>query len=164
VKADILPASSQDVCLNGGTSNPLPAETSCVPVVRSIALFDFIDFNSVTDLIKQHSGESWIPKAVHFIGACDLTPGINFMVLLEGSDGVLNNLGVTLVVSPETDTPKIIKSSGVSLRLSVEWNKIKIVNGIFLHFSSVSRRTSFLLQLVSTLTHVAELGDFSLST
>lgn len=121
-------------------------------------LMNFIDFNSVTDLIKQQSGELWIPKAVHFIGACDLTPGINFMVLLEDSDGVLNNLGVTLVVSPETDTPKIIQGSGVSLRLSVEWNKIKIVNGIFLHFSSVSRRTSFLLQLVSALTHVAELG------
>jgi len=37
VKADILPAASQDVCLSGGTENPLPIETPRAPVVRSIA-------------------------------------------------------------------------------------------------------------------------------
>ena len=38
MKALGLLLASQALCLNGRTSNLLPIETSCVPVVRSIAL------------------------------------------------------------------------------------------------------------------------------
>ena len=144
-------SNSADKTASGGCCVS-PCSLSLHSLVEGIPLPN--QHGGIEKLANSDGLQSWIPKGANLVFGSDLAPGLDFVILLESPDGIINRCRIILAVVGQADAPRIIEQSGASCRLSVLWNEVEIVDCVLLPFNSRSSLAALLGQLVGGLSHL----------
>lgn len=99
-------------------------------------------------------GESWPIKALHLVTKSDLSPGFDFVALLESPDGVINKLRVRLGAAEKPDAEGVVDHGGLLHLVAVEWNEQQVIENVALSFLRPHVIMRFLGEFSS---HIADL-------
>jgi hypothetical protein len=110
----------------------------------------------IKKLASREDIQSWVVKCASLVFGRDLSPGFDIVLLLESPDGTINHLRIIMASMGKPNGPGIVRKPIAPCRLSVLWNENEIVTCILRSVGSRSDALSFLLKLVSILSHVKD--------